>query len=144
MRARAAAPDPSVKEEVWERIHGDGYDSLHLTLAAAGGFWRRRQREMLESYVPRFFEGLPEVFASWEPEAARGYFTNFFPAYRIEPSTREQIAALLERADLGPILERMLIEQDHELERSLACRAFAAPPPAEPEAGREEAGPGPA
>ncbi|MCJ7725363.1 MAG: aminopeptidase N [Acidimicrobiia bacterium] len=153
VRAEAARPDPDLKAEVWDRIHNHGYDSLHLALAAAGGFWRRQQAEMVEPFVPRFFEGLPGLFAEWEPEAARGYFNSFFPHYRIESSTRDLIAGLRERADLGPILERMLIEQDDVIQRALACRAFAAPPPpppSEPEAGPppaatdEEAAAGPA
>ncbi|NQV08209.1 aminopeptidase N [bacterium] len=64
--AEAARPTPGVKEEVWERLHNHGYESLHLALAGASGFWRRRQQEMLEPYVPRFFDGLPGLFAEWE------------------------------------------------------------------------------
>ena len=128
-RAEAARPDAAIKEEVWERLHTDGYDSLHHTLAAASGFWRRRQAELVEPFVARFFAGLPDLFGEWEPEAARGYFNTFFPHYRIEQSTRDLIGGLLERADLGPILERMLIEEDDVLARSLACRAFAATEP---------------
>jgi aminopeptidase N len=137
--AEAARPSPEVKDEVWERLHNHGYDSLHLALAGASGFWRRRQQEMLEPYVPRFFEGLPGLFAEWEVEAARGYFTSFFPDYRIEQSTRDLIAGLLDRDDLGPILERMLVEKNDVLRRSMACRAFAAPePPAVVETGAAE------
>jgi aminopeptidase N len=137
--AEAARPSLEIKDEVWERLHNHGYDSLHLALAGASGFWRRRQQEMLEPYVPRFFEGLPGLFAEWEVEAARGYFTSFFPDYRIEQSTRDLIAGLLDRDDLGPILERMLVEKNDVLRRSMACRAFAAPePPAVVETGAAE------
>ncbi|MBU1494889.1 MAG: aminopeptidase N [Actinobacteria bacterium] len=98
-RAEAARPDPEIKAEVWDRLHNHGYDSLHLALAAAAGFWRRRQTDLTEPFVPGFFEGLPGLFGEWEPEAARGYFDSFFPHYRIEPSTREYIAGLLKRAE---------------------------------------------
>jgi aminopeptidase N len=131
VRAHAARPDPAVKEEVWERIHGDGYDSLHLTMSAAAGFWRRRQREMLEPFVPRFFDGLPGLFDEWEQEAARGYFMNFFPGYRIDEDARSAVAGLLDRDDLGSMLRRLLVEREDALRRALACRAFAAPPPEE-------------
>jgi aminopeptidase N len=133
-RAVAAGPDPASKEQVWERLHSHGYGSLHLALAAAGGFWQRSQREMLEPFVPRFFEGLPGLFAEWEVEAARGYFNTFFPHYRVAEDTLDRTAGLLERDDLGPILRRMLVEEDDVVRRSLACRAFAAPPPEEPSA----------
>jgi aminopeptidase N len=128
-KAGAARPVAARKDEVWERLHNHGYDSLHLALAAASGFWQRRQADLVEPYVLRFFEGLPALFSEWEPEAARGYFTAFFPHYRIEESTREMIAGLLARDDLGPMLRRMLVEEDDVVARSLACRAFAEPAP---------------
>ena len=114
-RAEAARPDAAIKDEVWDRLHTHGYDSLHHALAAASGFWSRRQADLVEPFVERFFEGLPGLFAEWEPEAARGYFNTFFPHYRIEESTRDLIVGLLERPDLGPILKRMLVEQDDVL-----------------------------
>ena len=126
IRAAAARPDPATKEDAWDRIHSGGYGSLHMTLAACGGFWRRRQSEILEPYVERFFDGLVALFSDWEVEVARGYFNSFFPHYRVEESTREMIAAVLEGGDPGTVLRRMLIEEDDGLKRSLACRAFAA------------------
>ena len=124
--AGAARPDPSVKEDVWARIHEGGYPSLRLGLAAMGGFWQRHQREMLEPYVPRFFDGLPGLFVEWESEAARAYFTTFFPWYRIESGTADLVEALAGRGDLGPMLRRMLAEAGDDLGRALACRARAA------------------
>jgi aminopeptidase N len=125
-RAAAAHPVREAKDRVWERLHGQGYESLHLALAAASGFWVRRQRELLEPFVRRFFEGLPALFTEWEVEAARGYWRSFYPAYRIEASTGDHLRGLLAQDDLGPILRRVLTEAVHDLERSLACRAFAA------------------
>jgi aminopeptidase N len=124
--AEAAKPDPAAKDDVWARIHESGYPSLRLAVAAMGGFWQRSQREMLEPYVPAFFDGLPSLFAEWEPEASRAYFTNLFPWYRIDASTKQMVEALLTREDLGPILHRMLREADDDLARALACRALAA------------------
>ncbi len=124
--AQTARPDPAVKEEVWERIHGGGYDSLQLTLSAAHGFWQRSQRQILEPFVPRFFEGLPKVFREWESEAARAYFRAFFPWYRIEESTIRPMRVLLDDGSPGPVLRRLLVETEDDLRRALACRAFAA------------------
>jgi aminopeptidase N len=114
-----------VKEDVWARIHEGGYPSLRLGIAAMGGFWQRHQRDLLEPFVPRFFEGLPGLFTEWEAEAARAYFNSFFPWYRIDTSTHTMVGAVLERGDLGPMLRRMLIEAGDDLERALACREFA-------------------
>ena len=42
--AHAAKPDPAIKQEVWARAHGDGYESLFVMRAAGNGFWWRSQR----------------------------------------------------------------------------------------------------
>lgn len=123
--AEASRPDPVAKADTWDRLHGSGYGSLAMGMAAARGFWRRRQADLLEPYVSRFFDGLPGLFGEWEAEAARAYFRSFFPGYRIEESTREMIRKVLDRDDLGPMLTRLLIESDDDLVRALACRALA-------------------
>ena len=123
--AEASRPDLATKEEVWERIHANGYGSLQLAMAAAKGFFRRSQRELVEPFVARFFEGLPGLFTEWEAEASRAYFRNLFPWHRIEQSTREMVDEVLARGDLGPMLRRLLIEAGDDLDRALACREYA-------------------
>jgi aminopeptidase N len=140
--AEASRPDPAVKEEVWQRIHGNGYGSLQLAMAAARGFFRRSQRSLVEPFVTRFFEGLPGLFTEWEAEASRAYFRSLFPWHRIEPSTREMVGGVLARGDIGPMLRRLLVEAGDDLDRAIACRRYAeeaakpAPPASYPSAGR--------
>jgi aminopeptidase N len=124
--AEAATPDPAVKEEVWGRLHNGGYPSLRVALAAAGGFWRRGQREIVEPFVTRFFDGLPALYSSWEQEAAKNYYTAFFPAHRVHESTLGMIDGVLDHEDIGPMLRRQLLESKDDLQRALACRALAA------------------
>jgi aminopeptidase N len=124
--AEGSRPDAAHKEEVWERIHNSGYPSLHLTLAAARGFFRRAQRQLVEPFVARFFEGLPGLFSEWEAEASRAYFRTLFPWHRIESSTREMVEGVASRGDLGPMLRRLLTEAADDLDRAIACRRFAA------------------
>jgi aminopeptidase N len=124
--AEAAKPDAGVKADVWKRLHRDGYASLQLANAAAGGFWQRSQRELLEEFVDPFFDGLPGVIAEREPEAARAYFRTTFPGHRVDEEMRDHIAGVLARDDLGAMLKRMLTEADDELARALKCRDFAA------------------
>ena len=124
--AEAATPDASTKAEVWERLHGSGYPSLRLALAAAGGFWRRSQRDICDPFVPRFFDGVAELYTSWEQEAAKNYFTAFFPSHRVDEPMIEMVGAVLEDDSIGPMLRRQLVEARDDLERALRCRAFAA------------------
>jgi len=123
--AEASRPDRAVKEEVWERIHANGYGSLQLAMAAARGFFCRSQRDLVEPFVARFFEGLPGLFTEWEAEASRAYFRNLLPWHRIEASTREMVDGVLARGDLGPMLRRLLIEAGDDLDRAIACRKYA-------------------
>ncbi|MGH9052607.1 MAG: aminopeptidase N [Acidimicrobiia bacterium] len=124
LRAEASRPDREVKEEVWERLHGHGYPSLHLARSAMGGFAWPHQARLLEPYVDRFFRGLPEVFQTWEPEAAKQYFLRLFPHYRVEAGTVERSRAVLAEAE-DPMLHRLLREAIDDLERAIACRAYA-------------------
>lgn len=124
--AEAATPDQDVKEDVWGRLHNSGYASLHLALAAAGGFWRRSQTELVEPFVPRFFDGLPALYGSWEQEAAKNYYAAFFPGHRVDESTIEMIDGVLADDSIGPMLRRQLVESKDDLERALRCRALAA------------------
>ena len=125
-QAEAAIPNAATKEEVWERLHRSGYASLHLALAAAGGFWRRSQREIVEPFVPRFFDGLAGLFADWEQEAAKNYYVSFFPGYRVDASTLDLIDEVLGDDSIGPMLRRQLTESADDLQRALACRVLAA------------------
>ncbi len=79
IRAAAARPKPEAKAEAWERIHGDGFGSYHLTRAAMQGFQSFRQRELLLPYRDAFFERVREVFATRDHPYARAYLLNLLP-----------------------------------------------------------------
>lgn len=123
--AHAAKPDPAIKQEVWARAHGDGYESLFVMRAAGNGFWWRSQRALVDPFVTPFFAGLADMFTKLEVEAARAYFRVFFPRHRIDDDLRSRIAGVLE-GDIGPVLRRMLVEEDDELRRAIVVRAVAA------------------
>jgi aminopeptidase N len=126
LHAHAATPDPEVKAEVWERALGEGYGSLHLTSAAMSGFNWTNQRDLLEPYVGRFFEILPEVFRTRQREFAMAFFRNLFPAYRVERDILAQSQQVLQAAgEENPLLFRMLREANDDLERAIRCREFA-------------------
>ena len=125
--ATVARPDAAAKQEAWDRTHGNGYPSLFLMRAAGAGFWWRKQADLVEPFVGPFFATLAGVFANWEVEAARAYFRAFFPRHRIDEDLRTRIAAVLAADEVGPVLRRMLVEEDDDLRRAIACRAVAAP-----------------
>lgn len=121
-----AQPDAEAKAFAWKKIHGEGYGSLYMDLAAMRGFNWRHQRELLEPYVERFFAGLPRVFAEHGHEYADRYFDVFFPWYRIDNDVRNRIATMLSTISGPPMLVRQLREAADQLDRAMRCRAVAA------------------
>ncbi|WP_437592477.1 aminopeptidase N [Sorangium sp. So ce1000] len=136
LRAETARPDPAAKAAAWERFHGDGYGSLHLTGAAMSGFNWSFQRALLEPYAQAFFERVQQVFETRTHELASAYFTHLFPSYRVDQDllarAEARTAALLRAADGAPaaprlpMLVRMLREASDDLVRAIACRELAA------------------
>jgi aminopeptidase N len=127
LAAAVSRPDEVVKAEAWGRINGRGYGSFHLDRAAMAGFRHAHQATLLEPYVERFFEALPTVVAEREHPFVRSYTARLFPFDRPLPAVaaraREVIATHGERL---PTLDRQLREAVDDLERAMACRAFAA------------------
>ena len=127
LRCQTAAPDAASKEAAWDRIHGEGYGSLHLTEAAMSGFQWWAQRDLLEPYTERFFEALPGIFADRDNEFARGYLGSLLPGYRVTRDLLERAQWALESVgDDQPMLTRSLRESNDELERAIRCRKFSA------------------
>ena len=126
LRAQASRPSPSAKAEAWERIHGDGYGSFHLTRAAMQGFFWPQQASVLEPYVDRFFSAVRDVFATRDHPFARSYLLSLYPAYRGDPGVLERSQQLLSELDSSlPTLSRQLAEVADDLDRQIMVRAFA-------------------
>jgi aminopeptidase N len=127
LRAEIGAPDPAVKAAAWDRIHGEGYGSFHLTAAAMSGFNHAHQAALLAPYVDRFLEALPGVATERDHPFLRAYVTSLFPAYRPEAALVARARDLADaRGDELPGLRRLLAEAADDMERAVVCRAFAA------------------
>ncbi len=126
LRAEVGAPDPAVKAAAWERIHGEGYGSFHLTQAAMLGFNHAHQAALLGPYVDRFFEALPAVATERDHPFLRAYVTALFPEYRPEPALVGRARDVATAAgDDHPSLRRLLLEEADDMERAVVCRSFA-------------------
>ena len=126
LRAEAARPTAEAKEEAWDRIHGEGYGSFHLTRAAMLGFWWPHQKDLLEPYADRFFERVEEVFDTRDHPFARAYLVALYPAYRAAPEVLDRSRRMLDNLDGSmPTLSRQLAESADELDRQIKVREFA-------------------
>ena len=127
IRAEASRPTAEAKAAAWEKIHGEGYGSFHLTREAIRGFLWPQQRELVEPYADRFFEQVRDVFATNDHPFARAYGETLFPAVWGEAEHLERARGLIARLrDDEVTLNRILREQVDELARIIACREFAA------------------
>ncbi|CAN5748947.1 aminopeptidase N [soil metagenome] len=127
LKAEAARPTAEAKSETWERIHGPGYGSFHLTRAAMQGFFWPQQADLLEPYVDRFFDKVRDIFATRDHPFARWYLLSLFPAYRADPQVLDRSRRMLSSLDGSlPTLSRQLAEAADDLDRQIKVRAFAA------------------
>lgn len=126
LRCETSVPTPEAKATAWEKFQGDGYGSLYLTGAAMSGFNWSEQSALLQSYVPKFFASLPDVFRTKDKEFTSDYFRSLFPGYRVERDILAQSeAALAAHGEELPVLARMLKEANDDLLRAIRCREFA-------------------
>jgi aminopeptidase N len=129
LRAEASRPTAQAKADAWQRIHGQGYGSFHLTRAAMMGFFWPQQESLVEPYADQFFEKVRDVFSTRDHPFARSYLLAMYPSYRGDPAVLERSQQLL--ADLNghlPTLKRQLAEVADELDRQIKVRAYAEGP----------------
>jgi len=126
LRAVAARPDAASKQAVWERIHGEGYGSFHLTRAAMQGFLWPSQVDLLEPFEARFFEEVRGVFASREQSFGQAYMALLFPGHVPHPETLAQGQRMLDSLSPDEVrLRRELHEKLDDLARALRVRVVA-------------------
>jgi aminopeptidase N len=126
IRATAARSDAAAKQEAWQRIHGEGYGSFHLTRAAMQGFLWPSQVDLLEPFQARFFAEVRGVFASRDHPFAEAYMALLFPDHVPHPDMLARAQELLE--GLPPdqvVIRRALHEKLDDLARALRVRAVA-------------------
>ncbi|MEU5843821.1 aminopeptidase N [Rhodococcus sp. NPDC047139] len=123
--ARAARPQEAVKEQVWQTVvHDDSVPNI-TARAVIGGFAPAGQSELLESYVARYFEEVPGVWARRSSEVAQTVVIGLYPSWSI---SEQSVAAADEflAGEHPPALRRLVVEGRAGVVRSLRARAFDA------------------
>ena len=121
-RCRAALPDAAAKAEAWQAIVGDPALSNRLVEMTASGFWQPEQLDLLQAYVPKYFAEMPEMMRIRSGMSAERAAGLAYPDLAVAPETRRLAAELLARADLDPILRRVVEDADDDLRRALEAR----------------------
>jgi aminopeptidase N len=126
IRAGAARPDPTVKEEAWARINGEGYGSDYLTRAAIAGFQWSHQRDLLAGYRSSFYGQVEQVYRTRDHAYAESYLRWLVPDRWAEPDELERMRAFtIDLDEEQELLRRHLTEVADDLARDIRVRAFA-------------------
>jgi len=120
LTVRAAIPEHSEKQAVWERLVNEQdvpLGSLHQVTAA---FWSPGQDELLKPFAAKFLELVPEM-SRWGKMAATTYTRTLIPVFGVDKGFADKIQALA--ADAEPVVRANLLEKTDLLTRMLRARA---------------------
>ncbi|MGV9343805.1 aminopeptidase N [Streptomyces spiralis] len=121
-RCRAALPDADAKRAAWQAMFASDDLSNYLFTATAQGFWQPEQADLVQDYVPRFYEDAVTVAARRGPAIARAAGHWGFPAHAVDTDHLRLGQACLRDADPVPALRRTLVDQLDDLARALRVR----------------------
>ncbi len=123
---RAAIPDAEHKDAAW-RLLAESEELGHEgVLAVAAAFGQAEHAALLAPYAARYFEVLPDLWASRGDHMKRVLADGLFPYASASPELLARIDAFLAAAPRDPALVRILVERRDTVERALRSRELAA------------------
>jgi aminopeptidase N len=125
---RAAVPDAAHKAAAWELLtdrHGLGLETL---AEVASAFVQTEHAHLLGPYADRYFEALPDIWATRDEGGAGSFRLAFgqllFPYPLASPQLLARIDAFLGDADRDADLARVVTEARDVVERAMRSRAL--------------------
>ncbi len=118
--AIAAMPTHEAKEYAWKKIvNEDIQTSIRSALVA--GFQRPIQREILSSYIDRYFECIIDVWSSKSYEGAAKVVSGLYPTWVLSQSTIDKTRDWLDTTgkDAPAVMRKLVIEAQDGLVRAL-------------------------
>ena len=123
-RARALRPTEEAKAEAWRRaVHDDDLPNA-INESIIAGFSHPAQKELLGSYVARYFADVAEVWQRRSSERAQPIALGLFPSWSVAATTVEAADGWLADDDHPPALRRLVSEGRAGIVRALAAREF--------------------
>jgi len=122
-RARALRPTAEAKAEAWRRaVHDDELPNA-INESIIAGFSHPAQRDLIASYVPRYFADVADVWQRRSSERAQPVATGLFPSWAITQETVAAADSWLAENTHPPALRRLVSEGRAGILRALAARA---------------------
>jgi aminopeptidase N len=123
-RCRAALPDEEAKAKAWDAMFTTDDLSNYLFNATAQGFWQPEQADLLQQYIPRYYDDAIAVAARRGPAIADAAGQYAFPQYAVDTDTLHLGEACLRDGRPIPALRRKLTDQLDDLARALRVRGM--------------------
>jgi aminopeptidase N len=124
--SRAGIPDAEHKDAAW-RLLAESEELGHEgVLAVAATFGQAEHARLLGPYAGRYFEVLPELWASRGDHLRRVLADGLFPCASAAPELLARIDEFLAAATRDPALVRILVERRDTVERALRSRQLPA------------------
>lgn len=124
--ARAARPQPAVKESTWQSVvHDDSIPNI-TARSIIGGFVGRGQDVLLAPFVDRYFADIRGVWDRRSSEVAQTVVVGLYPTWAVREDAVAAADRFLNDDTLPPALRRLVIEGRAGTVRALAARAFDA------------------
>ncbi|MEV4600741.1 aminopeptidase N [Amycolatopsis sp. NPDC049253] len=122
-RCRALQPTAEAKADAWQRAVYDDEIPNAVSDALISGFSHPGQKQLLGSYVERYFEVIDEVWTRRSSERAQPTVIGLYPSWAVEPAT---VAASDEwlKGEHPAALRRLVSEGRAGIVRALAAREF--------------------
>ncbi|MGV9884697.1 aminopeptidase N [Streptomyces sp. NPDC003006] len=124
-RCRASLPDAAAKRSAWEAMFTSDELSNYLLKATAQGFWQPEQADLVQEYIPRYYEDAVAVAARRGPAIADVVGHWAFPTPFVDADTLRLGERCLRDADPIPALRRKFTDQLDDLARALRVRQGA-------------------
>jgi len=118
--AIAAAPTAEAKEYAWNKIiNEDIQTSVRSALVA--GFQRPIQRDLLSTYIDRYFDSIMAVWESKSYEGASKIVSGLYPSWVVTQSTIDKTSSWLDTIgkEAPTVLRKLVIEARDGLMRAL-------------------------
>jgi aminopeptidase N len=121
--ARASRPSTEAKTEAWASFLPTPPLPPPTLMEVLGGFQRYGQRELLEPFVDRYFETLPDLWEQGDIQTAMTFTRDAFPRVIIGQRTLDATDRFIRsESPTGPA-RRLLVEGQDRMDRAIRARA---------------------
>lgn len=120
--ARAARPDPAAKAEAWRLAVTDDSVPNAVQGAVIAGFNSADDLALLEPYVERYFQAVPDVWSTRTTEMAQNVVVQLYPNQIVSADVVRRTDEFLLAQDPPPALRRLLLEGRDGVQRALRAR----------------------